>query len=89
LDLLWQTKGDPATCFQIFKYKDDYIVHGELEITRVGNDGKIVWQRGGADIFVTLNSSEKDFLVTEDYMLATDWENRTYKFDFDGNEIAD
>ena len=87
LDLRWQTKADLVTCFQIFKYKNDYIVHGELEITRLDGDGKIIWQRSGGDIFVTLNSSQKDFLIAEDYILATDWQSRTYKFDFDGNEI--
>jgi hypothetical protein len=87
LELLWKTKSDAATCFQVFKYKDDYIVHGELEITRLGNDGKILWQQGGGDIFVTLNSSQEEFVIMPDYILATDWENRKYKFDFDGNEF--
>ena len=87
LSMLWKTKADPATCFEIFKYKNDYIVHGELEITRLGNDGRIIWQQGGADIFTTLNSSKDDFVINENYILATDWENRKYKFDFDGNQI--
>ena len=87
LDLYWKTKCDTATCFQIFKYKDDYIVHGELEISRLGSDGKILWQQGGEDIFVTLNSGKGDFVITPDYILATDWGNRKYKFDFDGVEI--
>lgn len=75
-----------ATCFGIFKYKEDYIIHGEVEITRLSNDGKIIWQQSGADIFTSLNSEKEDFVISE-YILATDWDNRKYKFDFDGNQI--
>ncbi|MBK6834669.1 MAG: hypothetical protein IPG89_10490 [Bacteroidetes bacterium] len=87
LRLQWQTKADTATCFGIFKLQDSYIVHGELEITRLDKHGKIVWQNSGADIFTTLDS-ENTFQITDKYILATDWENRKYKFDFDGNNIG-
>jgi hypothetical protein len=87
LYLLWKTKCDMATCFGIVKYKEDYIIHGEVEITRLSNDGKIIWQQSGADIFTSLNSEKEDFVITDDYILATDWDNRKYKFDFDGKLI--
>jgi hypothetical protein len=64
LKLLWRTKADQATCFQIYKYKDNYIVHGEFEISRLDKDGKIVWQKSGADIFTTLDGKQ-DFELTE------------------------
>ncbi|OCK49493.1 hypothetical protein BA768_09010 [Chryseobacterium sp. CBo1] len=86
LNLLWQTKADPATCFEIYKYKESYIIHGELQISRLDNDGKILWQQGGQDIFTTPDS-ENDFLIKDDYIEVTDWENRVYKFDFDGQII--
>ena len=85
--LQWKTKADFATCFEIFKYKLDYIVHGEVEISRLSADGDLIWQQSGADIFVTPKSNEDDFVVTDDYILATDWDNRKYRFDFDGNVI--
>ena len=50
LELLWRTKADTATCFEIYKYQDSYIIHGELEISRLDEDGRIIWQQGGADI---------------------------------------
>jgi hypothetical protein len=87
LSLLWNTKADGASCFEIFKYQSDYIVHSELEITRLSKNGDIIWQQSGADIFVTPGNCESDFIVTADYILATDWENRKYKLDFDGNII--
>jgi len=87
LMLLWKTVADSATCFGVYEYQSDYIVHGELEITRLSNDGNIMWQHGGADIFTTLKGKD-DFVITDNHILATDWEDRKYKFDFDGNIIV-
>ncbi|MBS1532077.1 MAG: hypothetical protein JSU01_17380 [Bacteroidetes bacterium] len=85
LSLLWRTKADTATCFEIFAHKDNYIVHGELEISRLDQNGQILWQQSGADIFVAQDSSEDNFRLTDNYIIATDWEGRKYKWDFDGN----
>ena len=63
------------------------MVHGELEISRLSNDGQIVWQQSGADIFTTTNGHEDDFLLTDKCIIATDWNNKKYQFDFDGNSI--
>ena len=79
LSLLWETKCDLATCFQIFPYQNNYIVHGELEITRLDDNGKIVWQFSAKDIF------SGKFEITSEYILATDWDNDEFKLDFDGN----
>lgn len=87
LNLLWETKADQFTCFEIFKHKDDYIVHGELAISRLDKNGKIIWQQGGADIFTTLDGID-NFEITNKYILVTDWENKKYKFDFDGQIIV-
>ena len=84
LDLIWKTQADQAACFEIFKYKDSYIVHGELEISRLDYNGQLMWEKSGADIFTTVDGTS-DFEITEQYIRVTDWENRTYKFDFDGN----
>ena len=86
LVLQWKTKADFATCFEIFKYQEDYLVHGEVDISRIDKDGNIVWQQSGADIFTTLEAKDT-FVITDQYILATDWEHRKYKFDFEGNII--
>lgn len=86
LTLLWRTQADQATCFEIYKYQDSYIIHGEFEISRLDKDGKILWQQSGADIFTTLNGKD-NFVLTDNYILAIDWENNKYKFDFNGNSI--
>ena len=88
LNLLWKTKTDQISCFEIFKKDNFYIVHGETEISKLDENGIILWQKGGADIFTTI-SGKDDFELNEKYIIATDWENRTYKFDYEGNEFTD
>jgi hypothetical protein len=88
LTLLWRTQADQATCFEIYKYQDSYIVHGELEISRLDKDGKILWQQGGQDIWTTVEGID-DFAVYDDYILATDWQYNRYKFDFHGKLIEE
>lgn len=88
LSLLWQTKVDDITCFEIYKYKDSYIVHGELEISRLEKNGKILWQKSGADIFTT-PEGDSSLQLTNDLIVVKDWENRVYKFDYEGNDQSD
>ena len=88
LTLLWRTQADQATCFEIFKYQDTYIVHGELEISRLDKDGKILWQQSGADIFTTISGGQ-DFELTDNFIIAKDFEDRVYRFDYDGKDLTD
>ncbi|MBS7565757.1 hypothetical protein KHS38_15215 [Mucilaginibacter sp. Bleaf8] len=87
LDLLWQTKVDMATCFAVYQYQQDYIVHGELEISRLDSRGNIVWQNSGADIFVTPHG-DSNLILLEDGIVATDFKFSKYVFDYDGNAIS-
>ena len=88
LELKWKTQADQATCFQLFKLQNDYLVHGEMQITRLDKDGEIKWQFGGADIFVSIEGKE-EFQLTEDYIMLTDFSKTEYKLDFDGKLIWD
>jgi hypothetical protein len=88
LNLEWKTIADSAACFGIDYLDQDYIVHGELEITRLDKEGKIVWQNGGRDILTTPEGIDV-FAVYDDYILVTDWDYNRYKFDFDGNVIEE
>lgn len=87
LDLKWNIQIDPITCFQIFKQNDDYLVHCETQVTKLDKNGKIIWQFGGADIFVSLD--DEAFRIENDGILLTDFSNRKYKIDFDGKLIWD
>lgn len=88
LNLEWKTISDSATCFGIHYLDNDYVVHGELEITRLDKDGKIVWQKGGRDIWTTAEGIN-DFTVYDDYIIATTWTYNRYKYDFDGKLLEE
>jgi|TARA_R100000541_G_C1862742_1_gene79517 hypothetical protein len=87
LDLNWKIKPDEITSFRIFKIDGGYIIHGEIQITRININGEILWKQGGADIFVNPDG-EDELEITEEYIKAVDWENRVYKWDLNGKEIA-
>lgn len=88
LKLKWKTQCDPATCLQIYKQQDDYIIHGELQITKLNKDGQIKWEFGGADIFVSIEN-EGAFTLEDDGILLTDFAKVRYKIDFNGKLIWD
>jgi hypothetical protein len=83
LTLQWLVKADDATCFQIFKFKEDFIIHRELNITRISSEGDILWQNSGADIFTT-EKGINDFKIGNQAIEVRDWNNKLYKFDLDG-----
>ena len=87
LNLFWKTKVDFATAFEIYKVDDSYIIHGELEISRIDKNGQIIWNNSGGDIFTTPEGTNT-FEITENYIKALDWNKNVYMWDFDGNEIV-
>jgi hypothetical protein len=88
LKLFWKIKADQFSCFGIFKYQDNYIVHGELEISRLDHSGNILWQHSGADIFTTI-SGQNGFNLSENFIEVADFENRIYRFDYEGKDYTD
>jgi hypothetical protein len=88
LNLEWKTISDNSTCFGIHCLDSNYVVHGELEITKLDKEGRIIWQKSGRDIWTTAEGID-DFAVYENYILATDWDYYRYKFDFDGNLLEE
>ena len=61
---MWRTQADQATCFEIYKYEDSYIIHGEFEISRLDKDGKIIWQQGVCRPFSRPIEGEKMILLS-------------------------
>lgn len=78
LELKWKRKADLVTCFGIYKLEDDYIVHGEIEISRLSNVGDIKWQFSGRDIFVSLDGDEA-FTLHKDHIALIDFSNQRYE----------
>jgi hypothetical protein len=87
LNLEWNLQADQTTCFQIYNLQEDYIVYGELAISRIDKNGNIKWQYGGCDIFVTLDGEEA-FTLNPDHIALTDFNYAKYKVDFNGKTIA-
>ena len=89
LNIIWKVKVDDATAFEIFKMNNDFIVHGELSVSRINENGKIIWQNYGSDIFV-LQSGKKCVNINENNTISVrSWDNRKYIFDFNGNILSE
>jgi hypothetical protein len=52
-EFIWAVEVDISSCFGIYfqKEHDAFMAHGELEITRLSQGGKVIWSSSGADIF--------------------------------------
>lgn len=80
LTLLWQMKADAITCFSVFAYGSDLIIHGELSISRLTKEGAIAWQFSARDIFVSLTSII-NFRIEERTIYVIDWDGILYEVD--------
>ena len=84
LELIWHTQVDMATCFEIAPYQDDYITHGEVEISRLNKQGKILWQFSGKDIFVSPIERIPAFKMTPQGIDLVDFNYEEYHIDYEG-----
>lgn len=88
LDLEWYKEVDIATAFAIYKMNEDFIIHGELEITRINKSGNIIWQISGSDIFVVHNNSTNfpidNFYIKDNLIYTQSWDERTYCISYEG-----
>ena len=83
LGLNWRKKLDAVTCFGIYPFKGDYIIHGELEIKRIDLHGNIKWDFSAKDIFVTRDSSEA-IRFNGNTIELTDWDGDQYVLNENG-----
>ncbi|QQO07665.1 hypothetical protein [Breznakiella homolactica] len=84
LSLNWVKEVDWATAFRIFELSGDFLIHGELSISRITKKGEIIWQQSGSDIFVNLDGRDCCY-IRKNIIYAESFDERKYKFDFDGN----
>lgn len=89
LELNRITQAGMATCFGIYQYKDSYIIHGEICISRISRDGKIEWTQGARDIFVSIDNAGDTFKMHDEYIELMDWQGFRYKLFYDGSIIDD
>lgn len=87
LELAWQVQADMVTAFCIYQIEEDYLVQGELSISRINKEGHIVWQFSGADIFVSIDD-DVPLTICDNYIAFHDFEGREYIIDYKGKLIA-
>ena len=87
IKVCWHTQVDMATCFEIVPYQDDYITHGEVEISRLNRQGEILWQFSGKDIFVSPTERTPSFTLTPKGIELIDFNYESYLIDYQGKII--
>jgi len=84
LELLWNKTADSATGFELFLSPDGkgLLIHGELEISKVTFEGKVIWNTSGKDIFT------EEFSVYEKHIEATDFNGEKYRIEIEDGKNA-
>jgi len=74
----WQLEIDRAACFGLHfqPSRQALVSHGELEIARFTDDGRILWASSGADIF------SEGFRLHPNYIEAVDFNENVYHFSY-------
>ncbi|MEM7184947.1 MAG: hypothetical protein AAF518_28900 [Spirochaetota bacterium] len=88
LNLLWKLRCDWSACFRMFRLQDDILVHGEVEISGVTLGGVKKWVFSGADIFASVDGSDK-LIINEDTIELTDFSYNYYVLDFNGKVVSE
>ena len=85
LELNWFKEVDFATAFGIYKMNEDFIIHGELYITRINKKGEIIWQQSGSDIFVLpCDFPTENFCIKDNKIFVQSWDERKYRISYNG-----
>lgn len=82
--IVWTTEVDPVACFGIHlaPEHDALIAHGELAVSRLADDGSVLWSAEGED-FLT-----GDLSLERDHVAVSDCEGRMYHFAYgDGQAV--
>ena len=86
LTLNWSNRFDMATCFAIHRFRNDFIVHGEVEVKRIDVNGNIKWNFSAKDIFVVPDGADA-LKIDADKIELTDWAGNKYLLDEKGRVI--
>ncbi|WP_114940277.1 hypothetical protein [Mucilaginibacter endophyticus] len=86
LDLNWYKETDAGTCFGIHQFNDDLLIHGEIDILRISDDGVVKWSFSARDIFVTIDGT-KSFEISGTEIHLRDFEGYNYILNEKGETI--
>jgi hypothetical protein len=78
-ELEWSIEADVAACFGLHfsTEREALICHGEVEISRLSEDGRILWRSGGRDIFTG------PFDLGPRWIAAQDFNGDVCRFDYE------
>lgn len=80
----WKNSFDIITCFAIHEFKNNFIIHGELEISCIDINGNKQWSFYSNDIFVRPDGKEA-IKIKKDSIEITDWNLKSFTLDENGN----
>ncbi len=82
--LLLKNEADTTACnYELYKVDDDYLIIGEWEITRIGQNFDLIWQWTGNDIFDDVNVDfEKNVINVVEFMNSS-----VYSINFEGIRV--
>ena len=85
LRLIWKTKIDIGRAIAIYKMNNDYIIEGEIGVSRINSFGKIIWERESL-YTSTKNAWINEFKIIGKYIFTRSWDERKIQYDFNGNK---
>ncbi|MFC0605243.1 hypothetical protein [Winogradskyella pulchriflava] len=88
LSVNWRNSYDWATCFGIHEFKNDFIIHGETQVSRINENGEIVWDFSARDIFVNPDG-KTEFKIIENRIELIDWQGYKYELNADGKILTE
>lgn len=88
LSVNWRNSYDWATCFGIYNFKNDFLIHGETKVSRINENGEIKWDFSARDIFVNPDG-KTEFKIVENRIELIDWEGYKYELNAEGKILTE
>ena len=83
----WRNQYDVATCFGIYEFEEDFIVQGEIQVSRIGENGENKWNFSTKDIFVNPDG-KREFKIIEKRIELIDWKGYKYELNAEGKILT-
>jgi len=88
LSVNWRKQYDVATCFGIYEFDEDFIVHGEIQVSRIDKNGETKWNFSARDIFVNPDG-KTEFKIVKNRIELIDWEGYKYELNGEGKILTE
>jgi len=87
LDFKWKCELDHDTCLEIYAFQEDFIIHGELQISRVTEDATLKWQYNRNDI-PRFSDSNSCLQIANGFIKISNVEGYEIVLDEKGKEVS-